>query len=458
MTADRTTSLTIGGWAVFAAAIVGNSAPGLAPVLVALMVTGSILAMFGLAGSGPSLPVAFGRILVSASAGLSAELLITLLPIPGAVGVVGSCIVMTVAFLACGRTGGSPVARVAMIALVVIQTLAFVMLTRRTHDHIDVIVFLEQGSERLLHGLNPYLPGYPDIYPPHLSAQLYGPGVAGPDGTLTYGTPYPPVSVVMAAIGHLFGDARYSAIVMGLGVPLLLQRMGGRQARTPAVLLASVPGLALMVVNGWTEVLIAGLFGLFALAATRGHWVAAATLLGLAFASKQYFVVALPCLWLLRPWASRRTLLAMVLPALAVTVPFILWSPQAFWRSIVEFQLVQPFRPDSVSLLTWTVISTGWPPPAVFAVLPLTAGVVVAVLCARRFSPGVAPFLVGTAISLLATTVLSKQAFFNYFFLVGSLLVLAAWCVERRRLDRSGPPPAKEGADSASSCAAQRAP
>jgi len=36
-----------------------------------------------------------------------------------------------------------------------------------------------------------------------------------------------------------------------------------------------------------------------------------------------------------------------------ITVPFFLWNPAAFWRAVVEFQFIQPFRIDALSHLVW---------------------------------------------------------------------------------------------------------
>jgi uncharacterized membrane protein len=39
--------------------------------------------------------------------------------------------------------------------------------------------------------------------------------------------------------------------------------------------------------------------------------------------------------------------------AAVVTLPFFLWNPQAFWRSVVVFQFLQPLREDSLSHVVW---------------------------------------------------------------------------------------------------------
>jgi hypothetical protein len=42
-----------------------------------------------------------------------------------------------------------------------------------------------------------------------------------------------------------------------------------------------------------------------------------------------------------------------LLVAAVITLPFFLWNPRAFWRSVVVFQFLQPLREDSLSHLVW---------------------------------------------------------------------------------------------------------
>jgi len=158
----------------------------------------------------------------------------------------------------------------------------------------------------------------------------------------------------------------------------------------------------------------------------------AAELLGTFFSSKQYLAVALPCLWLLRPLATTRNIALLVSSGLAVTLPLVFVDPYSFWRAVVQWQLIQPLRPDSLSLLVSIVQQFGWPSPSVYSVLPIFAGVLVAVVFSYTTRPGPAPFAVGVRLSLLVTILLSKQAFINYYFLVGGAFLLAAWVASVR--------------------------
>ena len=91
----------------------------------------------------------------------------------------------------------------------------------------------------------------------------------------------------------------------------------------------------------------------------RRNLLVAAVLLGFTLATKQYLVVALPAFWLLRGVFARRDWLILLGSAVAVTLPFLLANPREFWRAVVEWQLIQPFRSDSVSLLALSVNQFG---------------------------------------------------------------------------------------------------
>jgi hypothetical protein len=429
----RSTLLVAAGTLTLGSAVVGMGAPDLAPVLIGMMGVGATLAVSALRSATVRLPIVATYVSVGMAATLSGLVLFgrTLAPV-GTWSVLALTVFVVLALLAARpRSGRQPA--VAMALLTVSQAGVLLRFVATQHPPIDVQVFLTQASRAILHAHNPYTAAYPDIYGPQQSALLYGPGVVGHDGLLNFGFPYPPASLLLAIPAHLLGDVRIAPIVVVLTLSLVLHLTGAPAQRGAAVLLACAPGFAQLVVNGWTEGAIVGVVAAAVWLAARRQWLPAAALLGVALASKQYFVVALPALWLLRPYASKARVAVMLGAASVVTLPFLAWDPQAFWRAVVQFQLVQPFRPDSISLLVWSVNHFGWPGPAAFSIPPLAAGMFVAVLTARRLRPGIPSFLTATSLSLLATTALSKQAFINYYFLIGCLLLLAAWAVSTPR-------------------------
>ena len=151
-----------------------------------------------------------------------------------------------------------------------------------------------------------------------------------------------------------------------------------------------------------------------------------AVFLGLFLVSKQYVVIAIPVIWLICQRLTRRMISISLGVAIAVTLPFFLADPAAFWKAIVEFQLVQPFRADSLSLLVSSVNTFGWPPPWTYGVLPLLGGGLTAIALALRAPRTPAAFAAGVGLTLLVTILLSKQAFMNYYFLVSGAFLIAA--------------------------------
>jgi hypothetical protein len=258
------------------------------------------------------------------------------------------------------------------------------------------------------------------------NARFYSPAVL--DGhTVTAGFPYPPVMLVGACVGWLLGDVRIAGGLALLGALFVLSRLRGGG---PAALLVLLPGIVLVLTQGWVEPVCVLLLALTVVSFIRGdRW--APVWLGLLLVSKQYFVVVLPLVWLLLPAdAGRRSasrMLGTTVGTGALTLlPFAVWDFHGFWRSLVQFQLLQPYRPDSSSFLVWLVNRTGWPPPAVYGVLPIAAGLAVACLLAWRAPRHPASFAAATAVTLTVVITLSKQAFANYWFLVAAALIVAA--------------------------------
>jgi hypothetical protein len=443
---DHSSSLLLAaGSLTLAAALVAAHAPGLALLLLAVFAVAALLAVDGARTGSMTLPGRARTWVVGSGAALSGLTMVVRFEV-GNLGLRVACAaaVVLLAVIASKPPAGVP-ASLAMAALALVQGGVLLSLVLTRDARIDVVTFLTDGSRAVLHGADPYTAHYPNIYPPSQAALLYGPGIVGPGGMLTVGLPYPPASLVVAVPAFLLGDVRVGALVLLLGMAVLLHRTGSPAGRAPAVMLACAPGLLELVFFGWTEGVILGLFMAAAWLGARGRWLAAAAVLGLALASKQYFVVTVPCLWLLRELVGRARVAVLVGTAAAVTLPFVVWNFAGFWRSVVQFQLLQPFRTDSVSLLVWSVNTFHWPGPAVYGALPLVVGLLVGVATARWMRPGVPGFLTATSLSLLATTVLSKQAFLNYYFLIGGLLVLAAWAATVPSLRGEAVPSPKAG-------------
>ena len=308
-----------------------------------------------------------------------------------------------------------------------------VVFLRATPASNDVQLFLHDGANALLHGHNAYSMTFPNIYPSPRAELFYGPGVVV-DGRVTYGFPYLPVTLLVTIPGQLLGDVRFTQLIAMLITALVLRRLApDRVGRAASVLGVAAPVAIPMLTGAWTEPSLVALLACLVLALERRRQAMLAVLLGLFLVSKQYVVIAVPVVWLIGPWLTRRLILICLGVAAAVTLPFFLVDPTAFWRAIVEFQLVQPFRADSLSLLVSSVKAFGWPPPWTYSVLPLAGGGLTAIALALRAPRTPAAFAAGVGLTLLVTILLSKQAFMNYYFLVSGALLIAAvaWPTEQ---------------------------
>ncbi len=296
---------------------------------------------------------------------------------------------------------------------------------------IDVLVFQEEGATRLLAGIDPYLPGYTNIYEPVDSARFYGPGLTRGD-VLAFGFPYPPLSLLLSTLGAVVGDVRVAHVVgLGLTTWLLATARGGRAGSLAAALFATNPLVIEVAVFGWTEP-----FLVLALAAWvwTGRRSAAASdvVLGLIVALKQYAVLVTGTIVLVElargtAWTPRR-LGRIAVVALVVTVPFALWHPDAFVRSVIGVHLQQPFRPDSLSLLAVVRAHLGWPPSELMTpilVVTTLGAVALAVVAARRRPDwNEAQSVWAASLVLLAFFLVAKQSFANYYFLVSTAIVI----------------------------------
>jgi hypothetical protein len=301
-----------------------------------------------------------------------------------------------------------------------------VALLRSLPANIDVAVFLRDSAVALLHGHNPYAMTFPNIYQSPATEMFYGPGVVV-DGRITYGFPYLPVSVLVAIPGQLLGDVRCSQLIAMVVTALVLLRLASDGiGRTAAVLGVAAPAAIPVLAGAWTEPTPVALLACLVLALERRRHTLVAVFLGLFLVSKQYVVVVVPLIWLIRQWLTRRVILIGLAVAAAATLPFFLADPPAFWKAIVKFQLIQPFRADSVSLLVSSVNTFGWPPPWTYSVLPLVGGGLTALALALRAPRTPPAFAAAVGLTLLVTILLSKQAFMNYYFLVSGAFLIAA--------------------------------
>jgi len=372
---------------------------------------------------------------VAGGLGVQAVLLSTTSPVVwGAVIVAGICGALQILDLRAWRT---PVLTLGVTAFVV-AAIVYIRVVVAAPP-IDVFMFQQNGMTALLHGVNPYTAIYPNIY--ERDTMFYGPGVVDANNRLTIGLPYPPASLAMILPAFVIGgDCRYAEIAAAAATACLMAFVGGpRWGGLVAFLFLLTPIVFWIIPNAYTEPLFALTFSLVMVSALR--WRRALPYaLGLFAATKQYSLFSLPLtLMLLRTsdgWKEWLRLLAIAAAvAVAVTLPFVWWDPGMFVRSVVAFQFMQPFRPDSLSHLVWMFKLL--PHVPFLAALPYAAMLTALAVVLWRPVRSAAYFAAAATLVQLVFFALSRQAFANYYYFT---IATASWAAVAASPDR---PPAR---------------
>ncbi len=297
---------------------------------------------------------------------------------------------------------------------------------------IDVFNFQATASWALSHGQNPYTFRYPSIYP--VGTPFYGPGIVDAHGMLTVGFPYLPLSLLMVLPAHLIGgDVRYAMVIaMGLSAILMAAARPGRIGPLAAVVFLLTPRAIYVLDLAWTEPLLVLTLSLTMFCACRWR-KALPWCFGLYLSTKQYAVLAVPLVPLLLEgpnlWKSFRDLLVKAALVVAViNLPFFAWNPAAFFRSVVEFQFLQPFRTDALSYLVFVYNHTHQLKPPIWTSLPPLA--IAIALGLRRLAHSPAGFAAALTFAFLVFFEFNKQAFCNYYYFV---IAAACWSIAAAR-------------------------
>jgi hypothetical protein len=317
-----------------------------------------------------------------------------------------------------------PLLAIATIAFAVVVSLAFMRYAR--NPRIDVFMFQQMSADGLLHAQNPYAIRYPSLYPP--GTPFYGPGVVGADNRLDYGFPYFPLSLLLVAPAYAIGgDIRFAhAIAIAASAWLMGAARPGRMSGLAAIFFLLTPIVFFVVEQSWTEPLLAFTFALTMFCALRWR-PGLPYALGLLLATKQYTVFIAPLAWLLvdQPRTLKKLVVLLAKAAavaLAITLPFVVWDPRAFYRAVVAFQFLQPFRLDALSYLVWIyhrspeLAMARWAP--FVSVLPATA------FALWRSPRSPAGFAAAVTVVYLIFFAFNKQAFANYYYFV---IAAACW-------------------------------
>jgi hypothetical protein len=311
-------------------------------------------------------------------------------------------------------------------ALLAVHTLVGVWMVRAAPDPgIDVVVVHREAINALLSDEDPYRISFENIYGGD-SGTYYNPRAVVGD-RVAFGYPYPPLSLFLAVPGQVVaGDYRYAELAaLLLGAALIGYVRPSVHSRLAAALLLTTPRGFFVLEQGWTEpigVLMTALVVFFMV--RRPAVVPWAS--GLLAVTKQYYFLAGPLL-LKYAWSRGwRGIPAFVLTAsfagAAVTLPLALWHPNRFLEAVILLQAREPFRQDSLSLLSWAS-HQGWGSGTYLWALG-AAGVAMIVVLWRAPNTA-AGFAASLALSLMAMFMFGSKAFCNYYFLVIATLCSA---------------------------------
>jgi hypothetical protein len=284
---------------------------------------------------------------------------------------------------------------------------------------------------------------------------MYGRLFEGPPKHFMPYTYLPWTAVLLMPFKVLFQDVRWglvtaqlvgAAVVALLGAgsfrsPRALLTRPGRPrsvradtAVTAAILLLLLPGTSTSVEQSWTEPLIFGLAAVCLLAvAWRLPWLAVLAL-ALALASKQHVALLLPLFALWRPFGWRRTLVAMAGAAVLVA-PWLVATPSGMVHDAGTLLLTFPPIRFSDTLYLAAIKELGWTPAFWITGLLVVALVAGGSWAVRRFEPSPARFAAVAAMVLFGANLINKQAFYNQFWFVGALVLLAWAAGGRERWD-----------------------
>jgi hypothetical protein len=316
--------------------------------------------------------------------------------------------------------------RVAFVLVLALQFgLGAWMLRASPNPRIDVVTVHREALHALKDGRSPYSITFENIYG---RKHNYAPGLTS-GARVLFGLPYPPLSLLMAAPGQwLAGDYRFASLAAltagGALIALCGWRRGAngiaeRQASLAALLLLFTPRVFFQLEQGWTEP-----FMILLLAATvaTADTPASRPIAGLLLAAKQYLVVLLPLMPLLWPRATWRRAVQASAIAAGITLPFLVWDPQGFLKSVVFLQLAEPFRTDSLSYLAWAARNGLGQPAAWVTLLAAAVAIALALWKLPRTASG---FSAAVALVLLVSFAFGKKAFCNYYFFVIAALTTA---------------------------------
>ena len=300
------------------------------------------------------------------------------------------------------------------------------------NPHIDVWDWMQACGSALLHGIHPYSVRVADETA----------------GALDFGStptimPYMPLVIAAAAPWiAVLGDCRFE-LAACLPITIALLRAAGRRLRVDtwmidAVTLAWVlhPRGTLMVIKSYQEPLLVAVLALFVyLSAGDEDGYGAASAFFLLPALKQYVVAPVVIYAAMRRRRPSAVVVGAAVAA-ATVLPFLIWNAQATVDGMLYLMRAPiGFRADSDSLAAFVAQVFDVHAGRSLAVVAQLAAGAAAWAALRR--QGLGGLLLASALSLLASFLVATQAFFNYYYFAGALLLCAALVFARPAAERA---------------------
>lgn len=316
-------------------------------------------------------------------------------------------------------------------ALITLAAVLLCAVAARTATSIDVWHVHQQGAALLLAG-KPVYGGAISTIDTHTFARQIN----------AYS--YPPMNLLLTTAAYLVcGETRWAQVVCVLVGAALLWKLARRRTDPTSVIadllvivLLFHPSGFVVLTRAWGEPLaIPFLFG-FLVLLDQKRTVAAAIVLGLFAATKQQLFLVLPFLALV-PAIGRRGVAIACATAGLTFLPFVLWTPAGAWSDLVMHHMTNPFRPDSLSVSALVSRHFGAPLPSWMGF----AGAIAIIAASTRLPRTVPVQLLAANVAFMIFFLFGRQAFANYYYLDGAL-ILAGFCVSLRR-SRSEDAPAE---------------
>lgn len=300
--------------------------------------------------------------------------------------------------------------------------LRILVLSATPFPMLDVFIILKQAPEKLLSGINPYNTFYTAVFP----------GI-----TPNYYAYWPAAIVLQIPLIILFKDPRVLFILADIAAALLLLEIGNR-TRTAQLLVLSYlfrPQSLFIIEGSWLTPLNFFVITLTVyLLLKKGNNILIGIFAGI-LTSVQFFhaVLVIFLIKYLGKW--KNFLFFWIITTALLVLPFFFLNPGKFFLQTVWVYFQNPPHPSilihtSLSLNTLIFYLSGKDIPS--AILYLVIGAILLLLLIRQKNT-VSSLIGSITLFFFASFIFGRQAFVNYYYFIGSMIIL--WMVTLYRED-----------------------